>query len=96
MKNKTHLLTVLGVVAVLGSCGRGVFVDEADAMRAIEAHGYTDPSIVSSGWFAVGWRGCDEKDAAVFDVQATNAQGNRVGVLVCMGWPFKGATVRVP
>ena len=73
---------------------RGAFVSQDVAVRAVEALGFSDIQVTDHSWFAVGMRGCDGKDAARFTVQAKNTTGKKVGVYVCSGLVFKGATVR--
>lgn len=75
---------------------RGQWVEESDAIKAMEAHGYTDVRVFTHHWFLPGLRGCSGHDAAKFDVRGTNMKGDRVHMLVCSGWPFKGSTLRVP
>ncbi len=73
---------------------RGVFVGENAAIRALETQGYSEVRIVDKDIWFVGMRGCGDEDAAKFDAVAINPAGNEVDVFVCVGWPFKGATVR--
>ena len=79
-----------GFLATRGSC-----VSPGQAHRALDAAGYDDIKIVEHQWFAVGIRGCGS-DAAKFVAKANNPRGKPVTVSVCVGWPFKGATIRTP
>ena len=88
------LSVLLFLVLIIGSCGRGALVNEDVAVRALDTQGYSDIKITDSAWFAVGLRGCDEKDAARFTATAKNPAGKQVKVYVCTGWIFKGATIR--
>lgn len=90
----TVFMFLLVLVVSIGACSRGVLVREDVAVRALEIQGYSDIKVTDSAWFAVGYRGCDEKDAARFTAVAKNPAGKQVQVYVCTGWPFKGATVR--
>ena len=81
---------------VAGAVGRGFLIDTHDAIRAVETSGYTEPRVIEETRFFPGLFGCSESDAAGFTVRAKNPQGNPVTVMVCIGWPFKGATVRIP
>lgn len=85
----TIALLIIGAVT-----SRGTFADEATARNALETQGYSNITITNHAWFAVGLRGCAEKDAARFDATATNPAGRAVKVYVCTGFPFKGATIR--
>ncbi len=83
------------VVAIIGlSIGRGIFVDESVAARALENQGFSEVNIVEKHWFFVGFRGCDSGDAAQFVVRCKNPANKEVEVFVCSGWPFKGSTIR--
>ena len=88
---------VIMIAVILGVAGltRGALVSEATAIQALQKSGYTDIQIESSAWFAVGLRGCSEKDAARFVASATNPNGAFVEkIIVCSGWPLKGVTIR--
>jgi hypothetical protein len=69
-------------------------VDEDQAVRAVTNLGFTDVTVEDRSVFFMEWRGCSKSDDAVFIVHGKNQQGNRVKLLVCVGWPFKGATIR--
>jgi hypothetical protein len=66
------------------------------ATSALRAHGFRDIAITDSHPYLASWYGCSEKDAVAHEATATNAAGERVSVVVCCGYPFKGCTVRVP
>jgi hypothetical protein len=78
-----------GLLAFRGTCA-----DEGAAMRAMEYNGHTNVKVGERKWFAVGFRGCEATDAALFPVVSTNSAGKTVGQIVCVGWPFKAATIR--
>lgn len=89
------VLAIMAVLTILFlTFFRGIFVDSDRATRALKKQGYENVQILEKNWFVVGLRGCDEKDAAKFVARATNPAGKIVEVNVCVGWPFKGATVR--
>jgi hypothetical protein len=95
----TMFKSIMGIVILifvgLAIGGRGCQVDDAQAHRALKAAGYSDVRITDrSNWF-VSWGGCSDSDAVQWDAVAKNARGESVNVIVCAGWPFKGATVRV-
>jgi len=73
---------------------RGTCADEGVAIRAMEYNGHTNVKVLGHKWFAVGLRGCDATDAALFPVVSTNSAGKTVSQIVCVGWPFKAATIR--
>lgn len=88
------LVVILGAAAITG-LGIGMFVDPRDAIRTLEAQGYSDVEITHRAWFLVGFRGCDKSDAARFTAKATNPAGRATEVYVCRGAWFKGGTIRV-
>jgi len=93
--SNSNAVYVVALIIGVATLGRGIFVGENVAVEALEKSGYSDVQITSSGWFFVGMRGCSEKDAAKFVATATNVNGDRVeDIIICSGWPFKGATVR--
>ena len=73
---------------------RGACVDQSSAVRAMNAAGHKDVRVGSHKWFMVGFRGCEATDAALFPVFSTNPAGDKVVQIVCVGWPFKAATIR--
>lgn len=87
-------IVILFPVALFFGLCRGVFASEDAAIRALEAQGYSNIQIVDHAWFAVGLRGCDEKDAARFTAKVTNPSGKPAEVYVCTGVIFKGGTIR--
>lgn len=92
---RMNLLVGLAIMFGAAAFARGALVPENEAIEALQKSGYTDVRIRSSAWFAVGLRGCSEKDAAMFRASATNSTGQRVDdIIVCSGWPLKGMTVR--
>jgi hypothetical protein len=86
------LLAFLGLVIFFSVSGS--FIDSSEAVRALETQGYSDVNVTESHWFAVVFRGCSNSDSAMFEATAANPAGKTVNVFVCIGWPFKGATVR--
>ena len=72
---------------------RGSCADKSQAIGALEAQGFSSISITKHDWFLVGFRGCGG-DAAKFSAKAINSVGKKVTLHVCVGWPFKGATIR--
>ncbi len=65
------------------------------AIHAVEAAGYTEARVVARHDLFPSLSGCANDDAAGFDVEAVNSQGQRVTVLVCSGLLVKAATVRM-
>lgn len=78
----------------LAYCARGFLVNDDIAVRALETAGYTDVQITEKAWFAIGFRGGEDSDAARFTAKAKNPSGKEVTVYVFSGWLFKGATIR--
>ena len=73
----------------------GSLVKDQTAITAMQSAGYTDVQVVRRANVFVSLRGCSREDSVKFDMQATNPQGEVVtNAYVCVGWPFKGATIR--
>lgn len=87
------LLALAAVIAIISFC-RGACVGQDSATNALEKQGYSQIVVTDHDWFLVGLRGCDAKDAAKFTAKVVNPVGKQTEVFVCVGWPFKGATVR--
>jgi hypothetical protein len=87
-----YLVAMAVIVLVFGM--RGSCADESEAVTAAENFGFTEVKVLDKSIWFVGFRGCDAKDAAVFEVRGKNPAGKVVQISVCVGWPFKGATVR--
>lgn len=69
-------------------------MNKAEAEGVVRKMGFTNPECVEEIDFVVAWDGCSKGDDRAFKVWATNAQGQRVQLLVCTGL-WKAATVRV-
>ncbi|MDP3778616.1 MAG: hypothetical protein Q8R30_01030 [bacterium] len=87
------VMTVLTIGAIVVALFSGLFIGEQIAIRALENQGFANVRIVDKQWFLVGMRGCG-RDAAKFTARAVNPAQREVDIFVCVGWPFKGATVR--
>jgi len=75
---------------------RGLFVSDDVGAQALKNEGYTNVRVTDNAFFLVGIRGCDNTDATRITALVTNSQGKEVTMYACVGWPFKGATVRNP
>lgn len=84
----------LMVVVVFLSMQRGSCADEEQAIRAAENFGFSEVEVLDKSIWFIGFKGCSSSDAALFEVRARNPAGKEVEVGVCVGWPFKGATMR--
>lgn len=94
-KTKSDILwTVLGICFLIVSLFQGTFVDESEALRALETQGYSNVKVTDHKWLLVSVRGCGSTDAARFDALVVNPAGKKVNLYVCVGWPFKGSTIR--
>lgn len=89
-----ELMIIVAIVLILASTLRGCFAKQESAVKALETQGYNHVQITDKDIVLVGVRGCSRSDAAKFEATALNPAGKPVEVFVCMGWPFKGATVR--
>lgn len=87
------LLSAMAFVIAF-AIGCGCLVGEEQAVRAVTNLGFTDVKVESKSVTLVEWHGCSKSDDAAFKVSGKNPQGRRVTLTVCVGWPFKGATVR--
>jgi len=87
-------LAVILVCCAIAVSRCGYMVDEDHAVRAVTNLGFTEVKIEGKAVFFLEYRGCSKSDDAGFTVSGKNPQGRRVTLLVCVGWPFKGATVR--
>lgn len=89
------ILTVFSLLLALTLSGCGSCVDDNSVKRAVEKQGYSEVKIKDKHIFMVGYHGCDSNsDAAAYEMKAVNAKGDRVALVVCAGWPFKGVTIR--
>ncbi len=87
--------TILTIIGFGFAFIQGAMVKPSDAVRALETQGYSDVHIIGEPkWVALSWRGCGGGDAALYNAQAKNPIGKQVDVFVCVGWWFKGSTVR--
>lgn len=101
-EKRENLRFVAFLLAMLALCpltvaahsGCGFLADEDQAIRAATNLGFTEVKVESRAVAFLEWRGCSRSDDAGFTVTGKNPQGQRVTLLVCVGWPFKGATVR--
>lgn len=87
------------VVAIFGAAifGAATCAPGPDkATETLRVHGFRDVAITDSHRIGAAWYGCSDKDAVAHEATATNAAGQRVSVVVCCGYPFKGCTVRLP
>ena len=83
------------LIAVIFLC-RGCWVADEEGVYTLQTLGFDNIKVEEKDWFAVGLRGCSSTDAAKFEAVVVNSNGITIKVLVCTGWPFKGATVRYP
>jgi hypothetical protein len=86
------ILFILIILSMLSGCG--YLVNENDALDAARANGLKGVIITESHQIAPEWYGCGDNDVAGFEIRGKNANEQTVSAIVCMGWPFKGATVR--
>ena len=87
------ILFVCLAVACLSS-GCGFLVSDDHTVEAVERQGYSDVKIQRIHVFFVHYFGCSKEDDAAYKMSAKNALGRRVDLTACVGWPFKGVTVR--
>jgi len=86
-----YIVIVLCIVVLLMFRGACASPDQAE--RALKTQGYSDITITNHAYMFVGLRGCGT-DAAKFAAKAKNPKGEPVDLYVCVGWPFKGSTIR--
>jgi len=85
---------VFVVVLVILAALPGYFMDDSRAVGLLEKQGFSDIKLKSKDWLFVSVFGCGSDDNVKFTFDATNPVGKQVQVEVCVGWPFKGATLR--
>ena len=88
------LISLFAIVFMILFGMRGCMVSATKAISAMEEQGFSEVEILDHSYLFVGLQGCDSKDSAAFDVRAKNTNGKTVNMVVCSGWPFKGATIR--
>jgi len=92
---KKNMIRLFGLFCVIPfGLGCGILVNDNNVINAVKKQGYRNIEIVNKHIFFVNWRGCSKEDEACYDLIATNSNGERVNILACAGWPFKGVTVR--
>jgi len=95
MKKILSIISIVFVsLLILSPLGCGYLVDESEAVRAATDMGFTEVRVTDRSVFLSTLKGCSKGDAVAFSVSGKNPQGIRVNILVCVGWPFKGATIR--
>lgn len=90
------VISIVTVLLFLLAACRGYLVSDEVAIHTAVSAGYTSPRITDRHNIAPGFWGCGEGDAVGFEVDAKNPNGQPVHILVCAGWLFKSATVRIP
>lgn len=78
------------IVLAMGQCAPG----PEKAEQALKTMGFRDIKITDSHPYAAEWNGCGKGDAVAHEATATNANGQRVSLVVCCGMVMKGCTVR--
>lgn len=76
----------IGIIIILVITA-GLWVDDAEAVRAAERNGLHDVRIIEAHhwmWFMTG--GCDDETVATVEVVGLDADGRRIRELVCMTW----------
>lgn len=98
MRDHTWILQVTAVIALFAlvvgmnySCAPGA----GKALDVLRINGFRDGKVTDSHYASVVLAGCSSGDSVAHDATATNANGERVKVIVCCG-VWKGCTVRVP
>ena len=84
--------SILYSILFLSSCG--YLVDDTNTINAVQKQGYSNVKIEDKSVWFNKWRGCSEEDKATYDITATNALGKPARLIACVGWPFKGVTIR--
>ena len=95
------IIITVGILILVFSVGtlcnfpgcRGMMVSNSNAVKAVENQGYSDVSILSSH-ILFSWRGCSDNDATAYKMRAKNSLGKQITLIACVGWPFKGTTIR--
>lgn len=82
------------VIFLLAEIFGGFFVNENDAVKALEDAGYSDVTITNRAVFFMSFRGGSRSDSVRFTATAMNPIGKKVETYVFVGWPFKAPTIR--
>lgn len=91
----TLIIFIILVFGVLYAAFAGLMVGTSEALRAAQIQGFDHVEVRNTARFFPAIRmGCDERDAAGFEMSGTNARNEPVDFTVCCGWPFKGCTIR--
>ncbi len=75
---------IIGIMFLMSAC-----TNPNDAMRALEAEGFSNIKITGYNWLA-----CSKDDFYSTGFEATNSKGKVVSGTVCSGVLFKNATIR--
>lgn len=87
---------IIGLVLLtLFFVGPATMTSTEDGVRAAENAGYTDVEVQDSIWFMPTLQGCGQGDGRAVKMSAVNPAGNRVDITACVGWIFKGDTIRL-
>lgn len=90
------MINVFVVIIWLLVVTRGYMVKEERAHLVMHAHDFTNTKVIDRQVWFTTFSGCSGYDAVAFTVMGINMHKESVEMLVCEGWPFKGATLRVP
>lgn len=93
---KELIIYALIIVLLLGLFTvPGLLMDQKVAVDAMQSAGYSNVQVTGRWAIFVSMAGCSREDSVKFDVTATNPKGAKIdNAYVCVGWPFKGATIR--
>ena len=87
------MLAVFIVALVWIDVGR-TSIKNQKAIETLHTMGFTNIQVMDKSIWFVSMDGCSGGDGVSFDCMAVNPKGDRVNVLVCCGYPFKGCTAR--
>lgn len=87
------IIVTLVLVHIFIGLLSGLLTHESSAIEALENQGFSNIWITDKQWFFVLLRGC-WFDSVKFTAHAVNPAYKDVEIFVCIGWPFRGATVK--
>lgn len=90
------LMIILAIIMIIFLVFfRGQFVDMTETVAAAEKQGYAEIRITEVSRFFANFRGCGSNYVLAAEATAKNARHEKVGIVICAGWPSKAVTVRI-
>jgi hypothetical protein len=94
MKDYTLFVILFLICALVGPPMIGSSYRAEEAESDVNKQGFSEVECTNNHYLLPGIYGCSGSLAA-WECTATNANGDSVDVVACMGW-FRGTSVRIP